>query len=419
MRLSIALILIITPSLNAADIPAPTALDAEQAVALALSQNNTVISAERRAAASVYRARATTAFALPQLSGQASATRADGTYNAGRRPDEDMTRFALSGEASQLLYSFGAISAARKSAAAQRDAGQTERNLVKMDVAYSVRTAVADVLLARKVLAIVEARVAQRTSERNDAAGRVRAGLAAESELRQGDIGVANAEDDRLLALSDLESRSLFLAEQLSRPHGSIAVAGELARPANLPQWIAKGEAHVNQGTELAALSAQRRSEEADLATQKAARWPTLSAFAGGGHVGRKHDDLDDGWEAGLRVDWSLYDGGKRYALARAAKQSVQAVTAQAEATRLARLREAADLRQRGESLARRIDLQERVILLATKNYEDIRAQYNAGTVTQTRLNETNLVVFEALLAAANLVYAELQLVHAAQRLAE
>ena len=56
---------------------------------------------------------------------------------------------------------------------------------------------------------------------------------------------------------------------------------------------------------------------------------------------------------------------------------------------------------------------------MATKNYEDIRAQYNAGTVTQTRLNETNLVVFEALLAAANLVYAELQLVHAAQRLAE
>jgi outer membrane protein TolC len=278
---------------------------------------------------------------------------------------------------------------------------------------------VAGVLFARELVAISAARIAQRQSERDDAAARFRAGLAAESERRQGDIAVATAEDGKLQAEAQLESQLLVLAELVAEPRDAITVPGALARPTDLLQWIEKSGANVDHGAELASLDAQRRGQEAELANEKSRRWPTFSAFAGGGYSGSKTDDMDDGWEAGLRMDWSLYDGGSRYALARAASHTIRAVTAESEATRLARAREAADLRQRGNSLIKRIELQQQVVELAKKNYEDIRAQYNAGTVTQTRVNEANLVVFEALFAYANLVYQENILAHEARRLAE
>lgn len=421
MRLPLVLTLAAVAAVGAveAPAPAPAGLDAEQAVALALSRNSSLVATERSAAATIERARALTAFALPQIGGRASASLADGTANPSRLPGEDHERYALSGEVSQLIYGFGAVSAARKNADAQRDAGRAEQDLVRRDIAFATRQAVAAVHFAREVVGIAEARIAQRLSERDDAAARLRAGLATESEVRQGDIGVANARDVKLDAESGLETRLLGLAELLAQPRDSVAVAGTLARPNDLLQWIAKAEGNVEQGPELAAIDAQRRTREAELDAQRARRWPTLSAFAGGSYTGRETDDLDDGWEAGLRLDWSLYDGGERYALARAARQEVQAADARSEATRLARLRDAADLRQRGESLAKRIALQQQVVDMAQENYQDIRAQYNVGTVTQTRVNEANLVVFEARFSLASLIYQEVLLAHEARRLAE
>lgn len=418
MRLVLTLTLTLT-ALNAVEPAAPRQLDAEQAVKLALSRNGNALAAERSAASANERARATTAYARPQLDGTTSARVAEGIYSPFRRPGDDRTLYAFSGQASQLLFDFGGVRAARLTADAQRDAGRAERDLVHRDLAYTTRNTVTGVLFARKLVEIAEARIAQRTSERDDAAARFRAGLAAESEKRQGDIAVANAEDGKFQAEAGLESRILALAELVVEPRPAIAVTGVLVRPAELLSWLAKSEANIDHGAELAAFAAERRTQQAQLASQEAARWPTISAFAGGGYRGAETNDLDDGWEAGLRLDWSLYDGGERYALARAARLDVQAVSAQSEATRLARQREAADLRQRAESLARRIDLQQQVVELAEKNYQDIRAQYNAGTVTQTRVNEANLVVFEARFAHANLVYQEALLAHDARRLAE
>lgn len=421
MRLPLVLTLATFATLGAAEVaaPQPLALDSDKAVELALSRNGNALAAEQSAAAIIERARAATAFARPQIDGSATASLADGTFNQSRRPGDDLNRYGLSGQASQLLFGFGVVQAARKGADAQRDIGRAQRDLVRRDVAFAARGTVTSVLFARELVGIAEARIAQRKSERDDAAARFRAGLAAESERRQGDIAVANAEDGKLQAETGLESQTLALAELVVEPRAAVTVAGTLARPADLLQWVAKGESNVDRGAELASLDAQRRSQEAELAGQKSRRWPTFSAFAAGGYTGRETDDLDDGWEAGLSMDWSLYDGGERYALARAASHSVQAVSAQSEATRLARARDAADLRQRAESLARRIDLQQQVVELATKNYDDIRAQYNAGTVTQTRVNEANLVVFEARFAYANLVYQESLLAHEARRLAE
>ncbi len=394
-------------------------LDAEQAVALALERNGDVIAAGHNAEAANQRARALLAIAYPRLTAFASGELADGTRNPQRRPGEDRTRYGASGEASQLLWAGGLVGAALRGAASTRDLGEAERALVRRDLASAVRDAVSGVHYLRDLIANASARIAQRESERDDAAGRVAAGAAAESDRRQGDLVLATAQDERLQAESRLASQLLALAELIAEPSATLDIVGSLERPAQLAERLAAAEANTARGPESAAFDARRRGQVADADSQRARRWPTFSAFAGGGYDGAQVDDLDDGWQAGLRLEWAIYDGGERLALTRAANQSVQALSVQAEVIRLARQRAAADLRQRAASLDRRIALQREVIALAEADYADVRGQYQLGTVTRTRVNEANLAVFEARFAHTSLVYEENLVEHAARRLGD
>lgn len=397
--------------------PAPLRLDGERVVALALERNGDVLAAGHAAAAANERARALLAVAYPRLTALASGELADGTRNPLRLPGDERTRYGGSLEASQLLWAGGLVGAARRGAAAQRDLGEAERALVVRDLEAAARDAVSGVRYLRELVAIAAARIVQRESERDDAAGRVAAGAAAESDRRQGDLAVATALDARLQAETRLASQRLALGELIAEPV-EVDVEGDLERPRDLAAHLAAGEANLAGGPELAAFAARARAETADADARRAGRWPALSAFAGGGYDGVEVDELEDGWQAGLRLEWSLYDGGERQALARAAGRTVQALAAQAAAARSERARAFADLRQRAASLDRRIALQREVVGMAEADYADARSQYQFGTVTRTRVNEANLAVFEARFALASLVYEENLLEHAARRLA-
>ena len=419
MRLPLVLAFVSACLAAAEPAPLPLRLDAEQAVALALERNGDVLAAGHNAAAANERARALLAIAYPRLTAYASGELADGTRNPSRQPGEDRTRYGTSAEASQLLWAGGLVGAARRGAAATRDLGEADRQLIRRDLASATRDAVSAVHYLRELIAIASARIVQRESERDDAAGRVAAGAAAASDRRQGDLLVATAQDERLQAESRLASQLLALAELIAEPSAAVEVLGTLERPAQLAERLIAAEAGIKGGPELAALDARRRGEAADADSQRARRWPTFSAYAGGGYDGAQVDALDEGWQAGLRLEWSLYDGGERQARTRAAGQAMQALSAQAEVARLARQRAAADLRQRATSLDRRIALQREVIALAEADYADVRGQYQLGTVTRTRVNEANLAVFEARFAHATLVYAENLVEHAARRLGD
>ena len=419
MRLPLVLTLA-TSCLAAAESAAPRLrLDAEQAVALALERNGDVFAAGHNAVAANQRARALLAIAYPRLTVFASGELADGTRNPLRQPGEDRTRYGASGEASQLLWAGGLVGAALRGAASTRDLGAADLRLVRRDLASATRDVVSGVHYLRDLIANANARIVQRESERDDAAGRVAAGAAAASDRRQSDLVLATARDELMRAESRLASQLLVLAELIAEPGAALDVTGALQRPAQLAERLAAAQGNIARGPELAAFDARRRGQLADADSQRARRWPMFSAFAGGGYDGAQVDDLDDGWQAGLRLEWSIYDGGERLALNRAANQSVQALAAQAEVTRLARQRAAADLRQRAASLDGRITLQREVIALAEADYADVRGQYQFGTVTRTRVNEANLAVFEARFVYASLVYEENLIDHAAGRLSD
>jgi outer membrane protein TolC len=140
-------------------------------------------------------------------------------------------------------------------------------------------------------------------------------------------------------------------------------------------------------------------------ATRKAYAWrwaPTLSAFGNahiGNYAGFTGDDYN--WAVGLQLDWTIFDGGTRDAQ----RHQAAAAEAQAQAQSLVladSIRDDLDngkqlLETRREALTASI----RAVALSQETLELVRAQYEAGTITQVDLLQAqdNLVLAQEALA--------------------
>jgi len=140
-------------------------------------------------------------------------------------------------------------------------------------------------------------------------------------------------------------------------------------------------------------------------ATAKAYGWkwaPTLSAFGNariGNYIGFTGDKYN--WAVGLQLDWTIFDGGARDAQ----RHQAAWANAQAEAQSLVLADSIRDDLDNGRQLlaTRREALaaSNRALVLSQETLELVRAQYEAGTITQVDLLQAqdNLVLAQEALA--------------------
>ncbi len=191
-------------------------------------------------------------------------------------------------------------------------------------------------------------------------------------------------------------------------------------RPAEPPSGTPEGtlESAMKLRPEFHALSLGAASSDA---AAKAYGWkwaPTLSAF-GNAHIGNYVGFTGDkyNWAVGLQLDWTLFDGGTRDAQ----RHQADAAQAQAEAQSLVLADQIRDDLDNGKQLlATRRDAlaaSTRALELSQETLELVRAQYEAGTITQVDLLQAqdNLVLaqegvararFDVATADVNLRYA-------------
>jgi outer membrane protein TolC len=392
----------------------------EDAVQLLIERNQRIEASITDLSAARFRAQSLTAFLRPQVDVSANGGVAGGTRNQAYENNlGEITRYGADGSITQYLFGFGRGMAARNSSAAAIDAVQASVNLTRRDLSYQARVAVANVYLARQLVDIAQRRVEQRRSERDDADHRLQAGVLDGLDLADSQIRVANAEEQLALAKTTEQLALENLATLVNAPITAITVEGALARPGDLNDTVSAALRAVDSGSELARLDAQRRQAAAVARANRADRLPVIAAFAGGDLTGDEVGDLNDGWSAGLRLDWKVYDGGAQGAQAKAAEADAQSAMLTSEAVRRERAANAASIAQRAADLSNRIALKERVLELSRTLYQEIRARYQAGTETLIRVNEANLTVFEAAYAIADLTHQEMVLAAEAQRLAE
>lgn len=178
-------------------------------------------------------------------------------------------------------------------------------------------------------------------------------------------------------------------------------------------------DAALQRRPEWRALNAQLVSAEAT-ARANAWRWsPSLSAFGNARKFNYDNFARDRySWAAGAQLDWLLYDGGARDAQRHQANAQATQVRERMAVLRDSVRDDLADGRANLETKQHALEAAERSVGLARETLELVRAQYEAGSVTQVDLLQAQdaLMLTQEALAQAryDVAAADLFLRHAA-----
>jgi outer membrane protein len=296
------------------------------AINLALKQNQTVLRAQKDVEATEGVVIQTRAIALPKL-GLA------GDYGAVQGSDIDQLdqgtntlKFgATQGWRTQLklmqsIYEGGRMVSAFRSARLTRERSLLDYQTAVVDIVLLVKVAYYDVLLAQQQIVVQEASLELLSRELADTTKRFEAGTVPRFNVLRAEVEVANARPKLIRARNSfrIAKNNLALLLGFRIPKESfedipLNLSGKLeAEPFDiqLPQAIAVA---MDKRTELRARRKEQALREEDIVNAKAGYRPSLQAFAGyDAHSSQFSTDLLDqyhGWQAGVQLNWSLFDG--------------------------------------------------------------------------------------------------------------
>ncbi len=241
-------------------------------------------------------------------------------------------------------------------------------------------------LMARTAERFVEAQartVETARAHRDSARRRLDAGLVTRLDVLRAETELARRESDLAQARAELDKVRLELGKALGVDGPVRVLPGEVEAPADPAALDAEGVAALARRAEsarpeLAAREAAVDAAHAALNRARLRHLPTLT-----GQFGALASDVELptgekwGWQAGLQLQWVLYDGGFRYGLARSADgQLAEARAALDEQRRGVRveveeaLRDVAVAEERLRLAETRLDLARQAEASARRGYE-------------------------------------------------
>ena len=274
-----------------------------------------------------------------------------------------------------MLYAGGALQAGEEAARAEARARAGELAADSLQLAEELRAAFFSALAAEAGLGAARLAVGRLERHLDDLGRRASAGAAGEEALLLAGGRLEAARQDLALRQGELGAACLDLGALCGRPGRPLAPAGGLETP------LEGLDEPALRPSELAVLDARLEFARALVRQRLGGRKPKVDAQAGL-HVARPGvDPVANDWmsygAAGLRLRWSLWDGGlarRRVSEARLTEASLQRRRADAErraSSQLARTREQVDAaRAAWESTVRRCDLEERRAVLVEERWQ-------------------------------------------------
>ena len=409
----------------------PTTIKLDEAITMALENGEDAIVAEERAEAIKAGGREKTALAGPQLEVGASYTEMD--TNAEPNPYflTPEKEYAYTATASQLVWAGGRIIKSFQLRHSDDKLAGVTRLAGRRGVRREITVSYFDLLFRSAVVELARDRVAQREQERMDAEDLELAGMVTMLDYRQATMNL-NLERGALEAVLVERARAVVdFNIKLGRKTGIKGVYTEVLEPdALLPEGkleraegieetlIVLEEALANGDLLDLRLMRQRvRSRTLEHGMAWGSRLPEVRIFGAWEKAGETQDEMDESWQAGVRVSMILLDGGARragQARAKSAKRSAEAEFKKAK-KELAGL--VKTLHIDATSLNEQIALKAEASQMAEENYIDAREQYRAGMITLTSLGDFSLASAGARFGLLELYYKEQRLLAHAKSL--
>lgn len=241
--------------------------------------------------------------------------------------DDTMNRYV---EMKLPLFAGGSISSAIRAAGAMRKAAESGAQRALADLKMEVAERYVDVLRSRAALDASAAQVEALQAHVRDVEIMAEKGAVNRSDVLASRVALANAEQQRLKAVTGVaRARALYnrrLGQPLDRDpslDGRVVVA-VVEDKVGLPEL--QNEA-VRNRAELHALVEQAVALQAQSRVETGKRLPQIGLTAGYNHLETTILDRQDFSMVGFGVSWQLFDGGQARSRAAALRRSSQAAS--------------------------------------------------------------------------------------------
>lgn len=316
------------------------------------------------------------------------------------------SQWNVGAEVSQSLYSGGQNAATVQSRRLAEDAARFDLQAAIENIQLQTRERYYGVLLARSQIRVQEQNIELLEEELQSAKNKLDAGavspfnvLRAEVALANGQTPLIRARNNYRLAIEEL-ARVLAIVPDDSRQETSLDVVGDLEFETYTANLADERETAFANRPELKSLELQRRAQERALRAARGSYQPSLTAFAGyafqSDYLSEDRWDEVDGWNAGVRLGWNLFDGLQtRGRTVQAASALEQAHLAEQE-TRLAI---DVEVRRANSSFIEAEELYQatrKVVEQAEESVRLARSRFDVGAATQLDVLQTQQALTEA-----------------------
>jgi outer membrane protein TolC len=295
---------------------------------------------------------------------------------------------------SQLLFDFGKTFATTEAARRLAEVAQEDVELQRQLITLTVKESFININFARRLIRVQEQALERADLNLRSARGFFEVGTRPKSDVARAEVDVANARVDLIRARN---------AEQLAR----VALNTAMGIPAETPTEVQDNLVFQAMALDRGQLQAQALSQrpeykqatlrvnEADARMRAAFRdfFPEVSAF---GTYGGQRADLNEIWEVGLALSWSIFDGGNRIARFRETKATVDAAQARVKATELDIARDVEQAQLNVSEAQERIGAAQTAVASAQENFRLAQGRFDAGVGTILELTDAQLFLTQA-----------------------
>jgi outer membrane protein len=382
------------------------ALSLEEAIGIALATQPLIQARLSEYLAASHRVDQAFSPLLPQVSASLNAARTQTAMSQERgggdprgratvtriRPFEEGTSATIS--LSQVIFDFGKTFASTDAARRLAEQAQEDVELQRHLITLTVKEQFININFARRLIRVQEQALERADLNLRSARGFFEVGTRPKSDVARAEVDVANAR----VAL--IQARN---AERLARVALNTAMGIAADTPTEVQDNLVYQAMTIDRAQLLGQALAQRpeskqarlRVSEADARMRRAFRdfFPDVT---GTGFYGGTRADLNEIWEIGLSLQWTIFDGGNRIARFRETKASVDAAAFLVKATELDISREVEQAQLNVNEAQERIGAAQIAVASAQENFRLAQGRFDAGVGTILELTDAQLFLTQA-----------------------
>jgi outer membrane protein len=380
------------------------ALGLEEAVAIGLAGQPSILARLFDYAAARHRVTQAIAPMLPQLTGTVSAQRSSTTtlstssvtgvtipVKVDRQPSDT---FLGQVSLSQLLFDFGknlaATDSARKLASVALESVELQRQLI----ALAIREAYTNMNLSKRLIATAQQSFERAQLNVRSARGFFDVGTRPKSDVVRAEVDVANARVDIIRARN---------AERLARAALNTAMGIDIDIPTQVQDNLIYEPIQFDRTHQRAEALRQRpenrqaklQVEVSEAQERLAFRnfFPNLSAVAAYGGV---RADLNPTWSLGLSLSWTMFDGGGLVGKYQEAQANLDGSRARLKASELDIIQNVEQAEISAEEAQERIQATQAAVASAEENFRLAQGRFDAGVGTILELTDAQLALTQS-----------------------